>query len=316
VKETLKRFKRSSHERLLLRETERGRATAAAGIEHVPRAELDLIVAEAEVRGVIEHVIAVMGKLIASHIHVQLLETDEPLGVSQDNGTACNAREAVFVGRERLVRPTHGLTLVDHAELGCDDEDLRLLLFLEFRHRFHRTSRNPQVSRIDLVRPVVVERALGSDLVQHELDSPAVLLAGVNDLGEVLGCQRINARDGEPSFGAVRQFGKRLGVLQRLGRVESEDCSKSRNLLFDRLGAVVLGGVTQVRADFFVLEPTVAAVLGNEAINQVGKTCGFVDALRFLLGEACLVVGCLDHRHELETLLVPTRDYGRSQCIC
>ena len=51
-----------------LRETERGRAIVVVGIGHVLRVELDLIVVEVEVRGVIEHVIAVIGKF--AHVHL------------------------------------------------------------------------------------------------------------------------------------------------------------------------------------------------------------------------------------------------------
>jgi len=105
----------------LLRQERRSGAVALVGIADSARVELDPVVVAAEARSAGELAIGARCELIARTVHVQLFPTDEPFGVSQNNGTDCDTTEAELVGHKDLTGPTDGLAAVTHAELGGDD---------------------------------------------------------------------------------------------------------------------------------------------------------------------------------------------------
>ncbi|TSC94632.1 MAG: hypothetical protein CEN87_353 [Parcubacteria group bacterium Licking1014_1] len=187
---------------MLLRSEARGRAIGAVSARNIARVEPDPAVAEEEARSPAKPTIAIIGKLFAAAIHVQFFPTDEPFGMNQNDRSDCDAGEAVLVGHEDFAATADRTSSVSLAELRGDDEDVALLLFGDFLHRFQCAGGNPQVSRVDLTIAPVVERTRFGDLLMDDLKCPAVLLGGVSDLGEVLLGQRVHRLDGEPSLGA------------------------------------------------------------------------------------------------------------------
>ena len=111
----------------LLREEARGRAVEAAGVADPVRVELDPAEVGVEDRSAREDAIPNRCELVAGTVHVQLFPTDEPFGMSQDDGADHDASETELVGHEDLTSPTDGTATMAHAELGGDDQDVALL---------------------------------------------------------------------------------------------------------------------------------------------------------------------------------------------
>jgi len=90
----------------LLREEPGRRAKVLVDVGDDARVEPDLDVVEEEVRGAGERTIGIRRELVTGAIHVQLLPTDEPFGVGQDDGTDRETSETELVGHEDLASPT------------------------------------------------------------------------------------------------------------------------------------------------------------------------------------------------------------------
>ena len=191
-------------------------------------------------------------ELVAGTIHVQFLPTDEPFGMSENDGTDREASETELVGHEDLTSPTDGLATVTHAELGRDDQDVALLRFGDQIERVRRASVNPQLRRRDLTLTVVVERPGVGDLGVNEMDRLAVLLDRIGHFGEVLRRQCVHRGNREPSFGTVREFRQGLGEFERVARVEIENLGKCLDLVVDRLRPLVLLRVRVAGTNFLV----------------------------------------------------------------
>ena len=159
----------------LLREEAGHRTEVAARAANEVRVEPDLAAVEVEVRRHEKAAIGLRRELVAGTIHVQFLPTDEPFGMSQDDGTDRETSETELVGHEDLTSATDGLAAMAHAELGGDDQDVALLRLGDEIQRVRRASVSPQLRRRDLsltVVTVVAERPGGRDLDVNELEPP------------------------------------------------------------------------------------------------------------------------------------------------
>jgi len=113
----------------LLREEAGHRPEEVERAANEVRVEPDPAAVEAEVGRPGEAAKGHRRELVAGTIHVQFLPTDEPFGMSQNDGTDCETSETELVGHEDLTSPTDGLAAMAHAELGSDDQDVALLRF-------------------------------------------------------------------------------------------------------------------------------------------------------------------------------------------
>src|SRR3989338_4889345 len=129
----------------LLREEAGHRPEADVRAANEARAEPDPAVVEAEAGRLGKVAIGLRRELVAGTIHVQFLPTDEPFGMSENDGTDCETSETELVGHEDLTSPTDGLAAMTHAELGGDDQDVALLRLGDEIQRVRRASVNPQL---------------------------------------------------------------------------------------------------------------------------------------------------------------------------
>jgi len=249
----------------LLREEAGHRTEEVERAANEARAEPDPAVAEAEAGRPGEAASGLRRELVAGTIHVQFLPTDEPFGMSENDGTDREASETELVGHEDLTSPTDGLATVTHAELGRDDQDVALLRFGDQIERVRRASVNPQLRRRDLTLTVVVERPGVGDLGVNEMDRLAVLLDRIGHFGEVLRRQCVHRGNREPSFGTVREFRQGLGEFERVARIETEDLGDRLDLVVDRLRPLVLLRVRVVGLHLLVLE-----LVGDRQILERG----------------------------------------------
>ncbi len=296
----------------LLREEAGHRTEAAVRVANEARAELDPAAVEAEAGRPGKVAIGLRRELVAGAVHVQFLPADEPFGVGQNDGTDRETSETELVGHEDLASPTNGLAAMAHAELGGDDQDVALLRFGDEIERVRRASVNPQLRRRDLSLTVVVERPRGGDLGVNELDRLAVHLRRVGHFREVLRGQRVDRRNGEPSFGAVRECRQVLGELESLARIEIENLGKSLDLIRDRLGSFVLLRVHVVGTNFFVGVLVGHGQLGDELRDPVLQfATALVEPLCARIVELGLVVDGLEETDCVETFRVSAGD----QCL-
>jgi len=296
----------------LLREEAGHRTEVAAREVNEVRDEPDLADAEVEVGRLGKVATGPRSEFVARAVHVQFLPTDEPFGMSENDGTDCETSETELVGHEDLTSPTDGLATVTHAELGRDDQDVAILCFGDQIERVRRASVNPQLRRRDLTLTVVVERPGVGDLGVNELDRLAVLLSRIGHFGEVLLGQRVDRRNGEPSLGALGEFRQGLGEFERVARVEIENLGKCLDLIRDRLGPLVLLRVRVVGTDFLVGVLIGHGQLSDELGDPVLQfATALVEPLCACLVELGLVVDGLEEADCVETFRVSAGD----QCL-
>ena len=296
----------------LLREEAGHRTEVAVRAANEARAEPDPAVAEAEVGRPGEVAIGLRRELVAGTIHVQFLPTDEPFGMSENDGTDCETSETELVGHEDLTSPTDGLAAMAHAELGSDDQDVALLRFGDEIQRVRRASVNPQLRRRDLTLTVVVERPGVGDLGVNELDRLAVLLDRIGHFGEVLRRQCVHRGNREPSFGTVREFRQGLGEFERVARIETEDLGDRLDLVVDRLRPFVLLRVRVVGTNFLVGVLVGLGQISDELRDPVLQfATALVEPLCACLVELGLVVDGLEETDCVETFRVSAGD----QCL-
>ena len=214
------------------------RAIAAAGTRHAAGAELELVVAEAEERRLREVAIRIRSVLVAGAVGVQLLPADVAFRVDERHAAERERAEAELVRREALACATDGTATVAHAVLDGDDQDVALLHFGDQVERVERASRLLQVTGPRFAFAVVVEVPRLPELLENEVDSAAVLLGGVGDLGEEALGDGVHRRDREPAFGALRQLHGGQRLLDELAHVaerEAELLREDVDLRTDRL---------------------------------------------------------------------------------
>ena len=296
----------------LLREEAGRRAKALVSTADPDRAEPDLAVVEAEVRSEREAAIPAKKELVAGTIHVQFIPTEEPLGMSPNDGTDREASETELVGHEDLMSPTGGLATMAHAELGRDDQDVALLRFGDQIERVRRASVNPQLRRRDLTLTVVVEQPGGGEIGVNELDRQAILLSRIGHFREVLLGQRVDRRNGKPPLGIVRKHGQVLGEPARLTRIKIEDFGDCLDLIEDRLRPFVLLRVRVVGTNFLVGVMVGLGQLSDELGDPVLQfATALVEPLCACLVELGLVVDGLEETGCVETFRVSAGD----QCL-
>ena len=298
--------KASSDQGSGLRNEGRHRPTVAVGAAGPARDELDQAVVEAEERGASKANVGTrIVELIARAIHVQLIPTDEPIGVGQNDGTD---GETELVGIEALACPTDRTATMPHAELTDHDEDITGLMLGQRLKRFCRASVNPQTIRRDLSVAVVVELARGGDLLLNEPDTGTIALGIVLDLREEL-LQTVVRGNGEPPLSSDRKLRQILRVLEHLHRVETQDLGECRDLILDRLGAVVL-----VRVGVGGLDLLVGVAVGNRELCDELRDSGlqfgaaFVQTLSARVVELRLVIDGLEDTQGMEALGITRRD--------
>lgn len=296
----------------LLREEAGHRTEEAERADNEVRVEPDLAAVEAEAGRLGEDAVGLRRELVAGTIHVQFLPTDEPFGMSENDGTDRETSETELVDHEDLASPTDGLAAMAHAELGRDDQDVALLRFGDQIESVRRASVNPQLRRRDLALTVVVERPGVGDLGVNELDRLAVLLGRIGHFREVLRRQCVHRGNREPSFGTVREFRQGLGEFERVARIETEDLGDCLDLIRDRLRPLVLLRVRVVGTDFLVGVLVGLGQLGDELRDPVLQfAAALVEPLCAGLIELGLVVRGLEETGCVETFRVSAGD----QCL-
>ncbi len=228
--------------------------------------------------------------------------------------------ETELVSGEEGTGTTDRASAMLHAELSRNDDDVTRLLLGHEAKRFRSPSVTPKRLDRDLAVPVVVERAGGLELLEGEEDTPNVAFGRVRHLREMHLGHGIDRRNGEPSFGTLRERERREDLVQELRRVaqrERVEPGDDVHLRGDRLRSLVLLRVLVARTHFLVLEQVLVAVAVDELRDEVGEARRVVDTLGFIVREASLVIGGFYDRDELETLGVPCGDClrRRSQCL-
>lgn len=201
---------------------------------------------------------------------------DQPLGVGQQHARDLVAAEAELVRREDEASAADGAAGVALAELGSDDEDVRVALKLgELREHLGRPLRAAEAVGAEGTSAVVVELPRRCDPVDHRLQRFAV---GRRELRRV--------RDGVPSFGPLGHRNRAIDeVLQeRLVRAAElrEDLAEQGDLLRDALRREVLRVVVLgVEALFLVLKGLdleefgdLVVDRGDELVTTVGELLG------------------------------------------
>ncbi len=247
---------------------------------------------------------------------MELLPANETFRMDEDHATNLEGAETKLVADEDLACPANRATAMPQTELGCDDEDVALLLSRESLESLGCPRVLPQTVRRDLTVPVVVESPRPSDLAEKQIDRTAPTLGGVNDIGEELHRDCRDRWNGEPPFRTFGQSLEALRVRQGRRRIEVECSGDDLDLLRDRLRSPVLLGVNPGRVNFLVRELVGPAIVGDETSNQLGKPRGLVDTLGFFLRETRRVKGGSHDPHEMTTFFVPIGDRSRrSQCV-
>lgn len=189
-------------------------------------AEPEPVVIPAEERRLGEVAIRIRSELVACAVGVELFPANVAFGMGERHGADSESAEAELVCAEALASTTDGTTTVTQSKLGRDDEDVTLLLFGDQVERMQGACVLTQLTGSDLAFTVVVERARLLELLQNHLDRTAVLVVLVGDFGEVALGDRIDRRDGEPSFGTVRERDRRQDLLDPIAG-ESERQAES-----------------------------------------------------------------------------------------
>lgn len=297
----------------LLRKEGRHRATVAAGTAEPAGADLDLAAAEAdEHRRAREVATGIRCELVAGAVGIQFLPADVPLGVNQSHASDSERTETELVADEAFACPADGTPTMAHSVLSRHDQDVTLLRLGELAEGIERPHVLAQSVRRDLTLPVVVELPGLADLFEYELDGTAVAVSRVGHLGEVLGGYGVHRRNGEPSFGARREFRQGLGEFERMARIETEDLGDCLDLVRDRLGALVLLRVRVAGTNFLVGELVGHGQLSDELRDPVLQfATALVEPLCTRIVELGLVVDGLEETDCVETFRVSAGD----QCL-
>lgn len=297
----------------LLRQEARHGTVEPVGAAEPAGVEPDLAVAEEEEhRREREDATSVGSELVASAVHVKLLPASEAFRMREDHAPNKESAETELVGGEDLASATDRTARVVFAELSGDDPDVARLLLRDLGEHVHGADVLPETVGGQLPLAVVGEAPSLADHLEDEIHGFAVALGRVLDRGKVLGTHHVDRRDGVPALrtlGQLRQIPReRVSVL----RIETEELRDPLDLLSD-------GTPTEFRR-IDVVGPHLLAhvlvqstVLGDEVADELGEAGRVVDALRFVLGEAGLVVGGAHDGHELATLGITVR-HRRSQC--
>lgn len=186
---------RGTRSYLLRQETGR-RPAARVRIAEPVRVELELPAAEVPDRGEPPRAIGAVVVLVTGAVDPQVVVVDQPLRVRQQHARDLVAAEAELVRREDEASAADGAASVALAELGSDDEDVRVALrFREASQELRRARRAAEAVGAELTGAVVVQRAVLRDRVDHALERLAV---GRRELRGV--------RDGVPSLGPLGQL--------------------------------------------------------------------------------------------------------------
>jgi len=207
------------------------------------RAELELAAAPAEGRRAREAAIGARRVLITRAVDAEVFVLGEAFRMRQDHDPDRECSEAELIGLEDLTSTTSGPSAMTQTELRGNHKEVVIRLFDgELLEEADRTLVLPEVLATELTCAVVVEAVLAGlrERLQHLLDG---LVVGRRD--------GLPLRDGEPSFGVLREF--RFGELL-LGVADTwEELAQNVGLLRDPFDLVALG-IGIARPHFFVGE--------------------------------------------------------------
>ena len=218
------------------------------------RAEPDPAVAEAEDRRAREDTTGLRSELVSGTVDVELFPPREASGVREEHAPHTQRTVAELILAEGRPGTTHRLAAVAKTELCRDDEDVALLLCSDLLEHHGRPRVLAQTIRRDLTFAVVVEAPRLLDLPEDEFDRAAVPHGRILDPWEEASRERLDRRDGEPSFGTLGE-GERRQPFHELGRGterEAEERHQPVDLLADGRRARVLGRVDPRRCDLLV----------------------------------------------------------------
>ncbi len=242
---------------LLPEERRRGTAVLVGKVE-LARVELDPAAVEAEERREDEASVAIrIVEIVSSAVQPQIVEVLETLRMGQEHAADSERSEPEFDARvdHHHAGPADGTTAVTDAELGGNDQDVRIALSgRELREELLRANRLAETLLVDLTCAVVVELAVAGLLDHSEHLEHGLAVRRTEEL-RVLD----PVGDREPAFGELRQ--RDLALLDRrdvvvVGESESgEEHTKRVALLGERLPARRIAGEIAVgRLHLLVLE--------------------------------------------------------------
>ena len=184
-----------------------------------------------EARSLVEPTTGARRVLVARAVDVELLPDLLPLGVGQEHASAVEAPQAELGRDVQLPASTDGASLMPHAELGGDDQDVARLRFPDPLEALHRVLVLPQVP---LVEDLLLQPALEAAPLRDQCEDPLQRLpVGVSD--------SLPPRNGEPTLGQRGKLGEFLGVSERLLALQLEDLAESRNLHGQGLDDIAVG---------------------------------------------------------------------------
>ncbi len=238
--------------------------------------------------------------------------------MGQDHDADSERAEAELVSGKDLGCPADRATAMTDAELGGNDEDVRIALSIrEFRPELLRLSRLAQTLLVELTVTVVAELAVAGllDSVEHLEERTAV--------GRTEGVRALHpVGDRKPALGTGRKRDVALFDLREqveIGEADAgEQLTQTVALLGQALG-LVTGQIAIGRADLFVLELVGARQLdeseNGRSANAADEVGVALHAFRTFLAEVigvCIGLQCLldsvgGHAGELPHLAVGGR---------
>lgn len=288
---------------LLRRGPTRRRAIEVVGKGRPVRVEPQPVVAEAEARSTIKRsagVLRVM-ELITCTVDPEIVVVLETVRMGEQHDADGKRAEAKLIALHDFACPANRAAAMPQTELRRNEKDVETLLrFADLLPHGGRLGRLLELVGAELPFAPVLEAALVGLLqgIEHLLHGFAVR-----------GGDRLPARDGEPAF---RIRGDRTRYVLVGETNAGKQLAELVGLRDDVLRLLVAGEVAVLRADFLVLVLVGEAILGDESADDIRESGGVVDALRFLVGEACFVVGSLDDGDKFAALRVAMGD-RRSQ---
>ncbi len=270
-----------------------------AGIARPVAVEVQLAIAPAEDGSVDETTIRVRRVFVTRAVDVELFPFHFPFGVGEKQRADSEGSEAELGLREGLAGTADGLTAMQEAELGRDDEDVTLLLFGKLGEHLLRLLGLTEIPLVELVFTPVLELAALADEAEHLLGGFTVGLA-----------DRLPTWDSEPAFGS---FGKSfqfqvLGVGVGRRAVEAVKLRERFDLLGERLRTVGRG-VVVVGRDLLVRVLVGDGELVDELFQpRLEFTATFVQPLGTSAVELGLVVDRLAESDEMKAFGVLRRD--------
>lgn len=288
----------------LLREEQRARPIAVVGNVEIPVAELEEAAVEVEAERAREDAITIWRPVIARKVDPQVIHVLETVGVGEEHGSRTERPETDFISCvfHDDTRTADGTSTMTNAELGGDDEDVRIALGLrEVVPELHGAGRLAEMLLVNFALAVVIELFLASLVQGIEDGLHRLAVSRTEDLRILLpvgDCEPALGVCGELSF-AIRDLREQFLIAEAESR---EQLAELVALGVHIQGLFVTREIAELGFGFLVGELHTIAVFGDEASDEVGETCCLVDTLCLCLRETGLGIGGTHDGHEFETL--------------